>query len=117
MTNTAIEAGKTYTVLFPFTVDGFNLGTSLITGIESTESSDKIIVCPNPNDGNFRVTLGELATNGALVEVINMAGVVIYKEYTTSTMFSVNLKGITAGVYFVRVYADGKNAVAKLIVR
>ena len=32
-------------------------------------------------------------------------------------MFSVNLKGITAGVYFVRVYADGKNAVAKLIVR
>lgn len=117
LTNTAIEAGKTYTVLFPFTVDGFNLGTSLITGIESTESSDKIIVCPNPNDGNFRVTLGELATNGALVEVINMAGVVIYKEYTTSTMFSVNLKGITAGVYFVRVYADGKNAVAKLIVR
>mgnify|MGYP000898845012 FL=1 len=48
LTNAAIETGKTYTVLFPFTVDGFNLGTSLITGIESTESVNKVIVCPNP---------------------------------------------------------------------
>ena len=117
LTNAAIETGKTYTVLFPFTVDGFNLGTSLITGIESTESVSKVIVCPNPSDGNFKVNLGELSAEGALIEVIDMAGVVIYKEYATSTIISVNLKGITAGVYFVRVCADGKNAVAKLIVR
>ena len=117
LTNAAIETGKTYTVLFPFTVDGFNLGTSLITGIESTESVNKVIVCPNPSDGNFQVNLGELSAEGALIEVIDMAGVVIYKEYATSTIISVNLKGITAGVYFVRVCADGKNAVAKLIVR
>lgn len=117
LTNAAIETGKTYTVLFPFTVDGFNLGTSLITGIESTESVNKVIVCPNPSDGNFQVNLGELSAEGALIEVIDMAGVVIYKEYATSTIVSVNLKGITAGVYFVRVCADGKNAVAKLIVR
>ena len=117
LTNAAIETGKTYTVLFPFTVDGFNLGTSLITGIESTESVHKVIVCPNPSDGNFQVNLGELSAEGALIEVIDMAGVVIYKEYTTSTIVYVNLKGITAGVYFVRVCADGKNAVAKLIVR
>lgn len=117
LTNAAIETGKTYTVLFPFTVDGFNLGTSLITGIESTESVSKVIVCPNPSDGNFQVNLGELSAEGALIEVIDMAGVVIYKEYATSTIVSVNLKGITAGVYFVRVCADGKNAVAKLIVR
>lgn len=117
LTNAAIETGKTYTVLFPFTVDGFNLGTSLITGIESTEFVNKVIVCPNPSDGNFQVNFGELSAEGALIEVVDMAGVVIYKEYATSTIIFVNLKGITAGVYFVRVCADGKNAVAKLIVR
>lgn len=117
LTNAAIEAGKTYTVLFPFTVDGFNLGTSLITGIESTESANKVIVCPNPSDGNFQVNLGELSAEGALIEVINMAGVSIYKENATSAIVPVNLKGIAAGVYFVRVYANGKNAIAKLIVR
>ena len=89
----------------------------MITGIESNESVKKVIVCPNPSDGNFQVNLGELSAEGALIEVIDMAGVVIYKEYATSTIISVNLKGITAGVYFVRVCADGKNAVAKLIVR
>lgn len=112
-----IQANKTYTVLVPFTVFGFNLGSSLIVGVESTEYSDAIIVYPNPTDGNFQVVLGELAAKGALVEVVNMAGAIIYKENTTSAVTSVNLEGIASGVYFVRVHADGKSAVAKLIVR
>lgn len=113
----AIEANKAYTVLVPFTMLGFNLGSSLITGIESTESFDRIIVSPNPSDGNFQIDLGELSAEGALIEVINMAGVTVYKESTTSTIVPVSLKGIAAGIYFVRVNAGNKSIVAKLVIR
>lgn len=116
-THETIVAGKAVTVLIPFDVDGFNLGSSLIVGLESTESSNSIVVYPNPCEGEFQVDLGNWTTDAAVIEIFNMAGMPVYRENATQTVTTVNLKGIAPGAYLVRVTANGKNTVAKLIVR
>lgn len=86
------------------------------TGITSVDnSSSKIIVAPNPNDGNFSIAFSNFINKG-VIEIYNLFGENVFKENINSSMTKeINLKNISAGIYFAKVY-DGNNVYCKKLI-
>lgn len=78
------------------------------TSVKSLTSTS-VKVYPNPNNGVFTVTT-PVASN---MEVINVLGSVVYTSKVNAGNNNVNLNGLTAGTYFVKV----NNQVTRVIVK
>lgn len=87
------------------------------TGIISiNNSSSKIIVAPNPNDGNFAITFSNFITKG-VIEIYNLFGEKVFEENINASITKeINLKNISAGIYFVKVFDGDKSYCKKLII-
>ena len=76
-----------------------------------------ISIYPNPNNGEFTVALGDLSIEGATVEVTSLGGNVVYKEFVSGENASINLRGVAAGAYLVKVANAETAVVSKVIIR
>ena len=74
------------------------------TGIAENENSS-VNVYPNPTNGNVTVELNETATN---VAIYNMVGKLVRSQSISAGLNTVEMNGLTAGVYFLRIYNDNK---------
>ena len=84
--------------------------------IRNAEDRVNILLAPNPATSQVRLTVGSF--NGkANCSIIDMSGRVVYNADITSGETLINLNGVPAGAYFVRVTNDTFSKVEKLIVR
>ncbi len=72
-------------------------------------------IYPNPTTGEFVIKSHDL--NNAQVFVYTMTGKEIYHSVIDNDSYTVNLKHINKGVYFVKVTSNDKSFVRKLIIK
>lgn len=72
-------------------------------------------VYPNPsNTGVF--TIDMIASTKANIEVYNMIGELVYSTALTTASASLDLSGLGAGVYSMKVIANDKNVVKQIVI-
>jgi len=83
------------------------------TGLSKYSAQSGISVYPNPTSGVFTIE-----TNSAFVktiEVTDIAGRVIAAQNTTDTTVSININGLAAGIYYVKVKSTVASDVVKVV--
>ena len=89
---------------------------------EVTAGSDNetLNVFPNPNDGQFSVTMTLNNDNAATLEVLNVLGQVVYSnvpEVSNGQLSTtINMKNQAAGIYYVRIKQDGVEYLKKVMI-
>jgi len=87
------------------------------TGIININNpSSKIIVAPNPNDGNFAIMFSYLISRGK-IEIYNLFGEKVFEENISASITkAINLKNISVGIYLVKVFDGDRSYCKKLII-
>ena len=85
-------------------------------GIREIEDNVNLSLAPNPATSQVRINVGGF-TGKANCSILDMSGRVVYTSSINAGETVVNLNGIPAGAYFVRVTNDTFSKVEKLIVR
>lgn len=88
---------------------------SACTGIANvTENVARFVLYPNPNNGDFTITLTGL-NNTPSVEIYNSIGKLVYQNQLTAEKNTINTN-LASGIYFVNLIENGQViAVQKLI--
>lgn len=86
--------------------------------LRSTDSeiaSESFSIFPNPNTGEFRIELGGSVTS--LVQVSDITGRIVYtKENIPEKNLLIDLSKQSKGIYILKVVADSKETIKKIIV-
>ncbi|MBK0401665.1 right-handed parallel beta-helix repeat-containing protein [Adhaeribacter sp. BT258] len=90
----------------------------ITTGVKENLTANLISVYPNPNNGNFKVKLNGLKQAASLA-VYNLAGQLIATENVKAGQpeANMNLQGLAAGTYLLKVTSENKVSVTRLIVQ
>jgi len=78
----------------------------LITGEAENNESFDLVIMPNPNDGDFRLSMELPATEDILLNIYNMSGKKVFiKQYNNvvSVYDRLNLTFLPAGVYLLEI--------------
>jgi hypothetical protein len=82
--------------------------------------NETLKVFPNPNDGQFSVTMTLNNDNAATLEVLNVLGQVVYNtvpEVSNGQLSTtINMKNQAAGIYYVRIKQDGVEYLKKVMI-
>jgi len=118
------QANGTYTVIVTATNAcgmGYDTITVNVNGISIDEYGfGNIGLYPNPNDGYFTLTGLTDFGNDATIEVINLAGAVVYAEKVVangSESFRIDVRGLPAGMYQMRVSSEKGMGAKPFIIR
>ena len=84
--------------------------------IRNIEDNVNLLLAPNPATSQVRLNVAGF-TGKANCSIIDMSGRVVYNADITAGETVINLNGVPAGAYFVRVTNDTFSKVEKLIVR
>lgn len=93
---------------------GVNIDDFVINGVLANESFElnNIEIYPNPSNGIFTISFG--AVEPTSVEVFDITGKkVLYKVGNSSSVL--DLTSVAQGVYFVKIMADNKQIVKRII--
>jgi hypothetical protein len=130
--NTVIDTLRTdhpqFTTL-PGSVTGFMTPVGVIpfdfwsiqcvqNGVEDVNNLDEVFsVYPDPSDGSFVISRNENNLRDWTFEVTDISGKIIYRSGNISqATYPYSNSQLSAGIYFVRVIADGKNSDVKKLV-
>lgn len=91
----------------------FSVGTPLTTNEYITEEDIKVL--PNPNNGNFSVSIPNSNTFTDL-NITDITGRVIYTQPVSSNMMDITLEKIKTGVYFVNLSNENSNISKKVVI-
>ncbi|MDD3860217.1 MAG: T9SS type A sorting domain-containing protein, partial [Bacteroidales bacterium] len=83
-----------------------------VSDVETTTDFNTVVF-PNPANENIFIVADENINN---IEVINMAGQVIYTENASKESIQLNVTDFSAGIYFVKVYTNSEISVHKIVV-
>jgi hypothetical protein len=90
------------------------------TGLEELGLASLVSLYPNPNNGQFTLIIEETGLKQILISVMDLQGKEIFSvtENNLGHVYQkeINLEGVSTGIYFVRINADGKLATMKLMV-
>lgn len=86
------------------------------TGIaDNTAGNDAIRIFPNPSSGNFTITFPDITNNGS-IEIYSALGErILSQPVSLTSKKEINIKNISRGIYFVKVY-DGEEYFCKKII-
>ena len=86
------------------------------TGLKNKSQNTEISIYPNPNDGKFIINIPEI-TSGEL-KIISSQGKLIYSESIQQqrTRKLLNLNGISAGVYYIKLIHEQGVVTKNLII-
>jgi hypothetical protein len=89
------------------------------TGIDETAFDGSVNIYPNPTNGDFMVDITMNASHEFTLDLVDLVGKVIWTDGSIGTTDQIrkqySVKELTNGVYFLRVTADNKMSVVKLI--
>jgi len=87
---------------------------------KETKKSNKIIISksiiyPNPNNGNFTLSLSNENKESISIDVFDVFGKSIYQSKTNEETMNLNLPNLNSGVYFVKLTSLSRNETLKFI--
>ncbi len=97
---------------------GVNIDDFVISGTLSSENFElnNVFVYPNPSNGIFNISLGNLQPTG--IEVYDLTGKIVYskKEITISNFeTNIDLTQVTQGIYYVKIIENNQSTVKRII--
>ncbi len=121
----AYAINQTITTIKFYVIDITNLSEIVIddliitgntTGINETTSQSISAISPNPSEGNFVITFERTIMKGNVV-VLNILGEDMFTENIfNESKKEINLKNISNGIYFVKVFDGTRSYCKKLII-
>jgi len=92
--------------------------------VQNKHNSEKTIknlaIYPNPNMGDFTISLSSTSNSIYIIEIFNMTGQVIYKEKINVTQGvnknAITLDGIPQGIYMVKISNEEFSKTEKIII-
>ena len=89
---------------------------STCTGInELTNSVFNTIVFPNPTAGVLTINTNRTLGNDATVEIMNTIGAIVYKQTVSVSNLTINVSGLSSGVYYLKLISNNTISNAKFI--
>ncbi len=88
-----------------------------VTDIEDKQAGIRMNAYPNPNDGNFIITLNAVNQSDATLEIFDLNGKVIWaKTYTdfTEVQEDINLENTSAGIFILKLTKDAHSIYGKI---
>jgi hypothetical protein len=86
------------------------------TGYNDT-NPEIFTIFPNPSDGRFGVEFAGIISIPVKIEVLDLMGIVVYKNLAITTNEVIDLSGQPKGMYFVRVQQGDNSWTSKFIIR
>ncbi len=84
--------------------------------VEESQLSNKLKVYPNPASNNIHIILeGEL--NIDTIEIVDQLGRIVLDKKINFNEDSVQIEGLSKGIYFLRIYVDNFNITKKVVVK
>ncbi|MBK8584308.1 MAG: PKD domain-containing protein [Bacteroidetes bacterium] len=100
-------------------IEDYSIFVSFYDGIEQFNREIGFTVYPNPYDQSASIEYNLKNTSKVSVEVYNMMGSIVHSfaagELQSAGKHTYNFSGNASGVYYVKVTADGKTAVQKIV--
>ncbi|MEZ4775043.1 MAG: M36 family metallopeptidase [Bacteroidia bacterium] len=87
------------------------------TDIKSEIDKVSFRIFPNPADKEVRIVVNQGKPTGFLVEITDMAGRQLIRSQTQGKESKVNISGLSAGIYLVKITAGNQSGFRKLIVQ
>lgn len=115
----------TYTVLLYVTLNDCEIVVSKevkidMVGLAQFSNSEHVVLVPNPNNGQMKIMLDNVATGDYKVEVLNSLGQALFKKNvlvsTMPTEIPLNVQG-ASGMYIVILSNDSKLKFFKVIIQ
>lgn len=91
------------------------LSSLLNVAVQKNPGLQGVILSPNPNDGKFTVQMP--VGGSSTVEVFNPLGQLVQTSSFNGTSTSLDLSGMGAGVYTVRIGNNGNHSVQRVVVQ
>lgn len=113
-TNTVYSVTGTSSLTGCSNTASFSIVVSNCTGIDNQSLiSGKVLIYPNPNNGEFFIQLN----NGMekQITVYDVNGKLIATQTTTENVSKMNLNSFDNGVYFIRVQSEGGSEMFRVI--
>ena len=116
----------TYTITYTYTdINGCtNQASDLVVvdpcvGIEEQAAVSTVTLYPNPNNGVFTLTMKGADYSEMSIEVLTVQGQILWSDMASNVQGDVNrqldLTNYANGIYYVRVVADGKTFIQKVV--
>jgi hypothetical protein len=104
-------------------VTRFNLTMSIFSGIREYSAKkifdDKILVYPNPNNGNFNIKFLTSIKGSVSMTIYNSIGQMVadrnLKDVMKNQEEMFNLDNLTSGIYFINIYSENSQDCVKII--
>ena len=111
----------TFDLWLPVEVDsaGCPLITASTPSLVSNTNLFDFIIMPNPNNGQFSVALSGLLEEDSYLIIYDLNGRAIYQKNipkTYANSWSVERRGMAAGVYFVRLVNSKQSKTVRMII-
>ncbi len=89
-----------------------------VTGVEEASTPARIRVLPNPNNGDFRLDLSgtHMAANATLT-LLDPLGRTVFHTSKLRPVMDIDLGGVPAGAYLLRLADDRSDVTARIVVR
>jgi endonuclease I len=93
-----------------------NLGSKMARPIEEevVETSDDIVIFPNPSDGNFNIGLNNFDSPYSL-EIFSFTGQKVFEKQNVSDSV-ISVSYLPSGIYIVKIEKDSKTTIKKIII-
>jgi len=97
-----------------------NLSVGKPTGINEVSVTSGLQLYPNPNTGQFKISLNGISNGAAKIEVINVLGETIntlnVQVNSNKLNQDINLQNIPSGIYFVKIATTNKVYTARTVI-
>lgn len=87
-----------------------------IVGVEEIESHESILIYPNPNNGNFEISIEGIQGNSRM-EIYDEIGKMVFAQNILGSSATMHVNHLPSGLYHVRVIDDLIVRSAKLIIK
>ncbi|MEN8828408.1 MAG: S8 family serine peptidase [Flavobacteriales bacterium] len=95
-------------------IDDINISDH--TTIQEDELNSAVSIYPNPNNGEFDLTIDNAKINDVNVTIFDVYGRMVYSNTLTNKINRIQLDNIASGVYSVRITSKDQTVTKKIII-
>jgi hypothetical protein len=85
---------------------------NIVLGLKQFGQLSNISITPNPFQNNFAVGNDKPIST---YEIMDMTGKIILKKNVNTNNFNVNTENLNSGIYFIKMFVEGKAIVSKMV--